>query len=725
MAEIHSVPTFAFLPEAIDLVAGNTEVERLAHAQAYQGMIVHGGASMVKLASDGDIGLSVAYVGEKLGFDASPWYRRHGRQDKRWEQVVGLQHENALHEEAEFVRGVELAAWLDTLGEAERASLHLRPESYVDDLYLTPMQLATSNPDVKPFSLGQSFNFLEPVSAKDDVPAGERARLRRPDLAQLPEKVRTFLDSKREYWASLGVHNGGELESFLENYFSFVDVDMGKAGQLPPEIDWLLSSEPSAAATLSSAGMVRLRRLKGTPPAVLDHIHTVNQSQNRLLSWLEPYVTGGQDPVIYDSDHDAAAARYAGRVDSLLANTKLSEFRRALLVQMTENSAAEATDFDMALQGIRNFAELAFGLEVTVPDELSESARDTLLQEVEHLNTHLDAEFGVATALEHMISDVTDRHSSSIKTTLKLAIGLIVAGESMHVLYERFPQLSILPTLVFLLAVSEDPVSEGGEAFSQRALGYSWQEIWPRYKLIGPVALASIGLGFTVKWAGDYSNESIAILDLAVASCATTAATLYKTAQSAFVAHGRQVAEGKVPGRVNLDEQAQATMRELLAAPATPMEAMEEVRELIRQSTREEVTDQDLRGLYLAIETALEDGNIEAAIEKVSVPFKESLRVAWRETIGNNPVRQGKVGGIALMLGAGPFPPLAHLVFTEAVATMLFSMGEPISGLVTSKVRGALANRLRAGRARREARRLREQNSTAPEQETPDIMEAS
>ncbi|HSX17637.1 MAG TPA: hypothetical protein VLH86_06080 [Patescibacteria group bacterium] len=688
---------------------GNAQAEAEA-AQAYRALQVQGGLAMRAVAESHDIKWVVSDVTEKLGHESSPWYRRHAKQDERWDAIVGEQEIAAEHENNEFDCGSRLAAWLeDDLSPEERATLRMRPVGYVDDYCLTPMQFITSyDGKEKTFPLGQSFNFRSPAPIPDNVPPQVHGRLRRPDLSLLPEDVQTFLQQKRDYWATLGVHNGGELEAFVDEYFTTTEIDL-KESELPAEIEWLFASMPEAKDILrdilSKYGVVRLRQLKGTPPAVLDHIHAVSQSQHKLISWLTPFVTEGIEPIVHESDYAKIEAQRQKEHDRLERNTKVG-FRRELLEALADEKAAEERDFEDSFLGITNFAEIAFGIKATIPDGLTADERDKLLVDIGDMNGYLDKEFGGGIALEHMLRDVSGRNSEGILKTLKLAAGLIITGETLHLIYEHHPEWTPLAVAVFLLALMEDPASEAGEAFSQQALGYSWREIAPRYKLIGPVAIGSVAAGFTVKWVGDNYGESLAALDFAIASCATTGATLFKTIQSSHRAYRAQVDEGKVQGHINLDEAGQAKVRAALTDAEGHEDAMLSVREIINAQTSEEVSEDDLRVLYKAIEEALADGDIDAAMSRVSVPFRQALKAAWNESFGTNPARKGKLVGMTAMLGSAPIPVVAHLVFTEAIATMMFSMGEPLAGITANYIDKFLDAPLRAARARKEARRL-------------------
>ncbi|HEV7454741.1 MAG TPA: hypothetical protein VGO07_05780 [Candidatus Saccharimonadales bacterium] len=682
-------------------------------ADAYRALQVQGSLAMRQVAESNDIKWVVSDVTEKLGHEQSPWYRRHSKQDKRWDEIVGVQETAARHENDEFDCGRRLAVWLeDELSLQERATLRMRPVDYIDDYGLTPMQFVTNHDGrEKTFQLGQSFNFHQPGPVSDKASLQDQHEPSRPGLSLLPEEIQTFLQQKRDYWTTLGVHNGGELDAFVDEYFTFTEIDLDK-GKLPAELEWLFASLPGAEDVLREDildrhGVVRLRQLKGTPPAVLEHIHAVSQSQNKLISWLKPFVTEGIEPIIHESDNAKIEAERQKERSRLERNTKLGAFRRELLEAREDEKAAEQRDFNDSLLGITNFAEIAYGIETSIPDGLTAGERDNLSVNIGDMNKHLDDEFGGGAALEHMLRDVNGRHSEGILKTLKLAAGLIVAGETLHLIYEQHPEWTPLAVAVFLLALMEDPVSEGGEALSQRSLGWSWAEIAPRYKLIGPVAIGSVAAGLTVKWVGDNYGESLAAVDFAIAGCATTGATLFKTIQSSHRAHRAQVAEGKVQGHINLDKAGQAEVLAALVNTDSHEGAMASVREIINAQTNEEVSEADLKVLYGAIEQALMDGDIDAAMSRVSVPFRQALKAAWDESFGINPARKGKLAGMALMLGSAPVPFVAHLVFTQAIATMMFSMGEPLSGIATNYIHKFLDAPRRATRARKEAARLR------------------
>jgi hypothetical protein len=682
-------------------------------AIAHRALQVQGSLAMRQVAEANNIKWKVSDVAEKLGHEQSPWYRRHGNQDTRWGAIVGVQETAAMRENDEFECGRRLAVWLeDELSPQERATLRLRPVDYIDDYCLTPMQLITDcGGEEKTFTLGQSFNFHSPAPISEKVPLKDQHRLRRPDLSMLPKDIQMFLQQKRDYWATLGVHNGSELITFVSEYFTFIDIDLDK-GALPAELEWLFASLPGAEGVLrgdilNKCGAVRLRQLKGTPPAVLEHIHAVSQSQNKLISWLKPFVTDGIEPIIHESDYaKIEAERQKGR-SRLERNTTAGAFRRELFAAREDEKAAEQRDFNDSLVGIANFAEIAYGIETSIPEGLTADEQDELSVHIGDMNKHLDDEFGGAAALEHMLRDVNGRHSEGIVKTLKLAAGLIVAGETLHLIYEQHPEWTPLAVAVFLLALMEDPVSEAGEALSQRSLGWSWAEIAPRYKLIGPVAIGSVAAGLTVKWVGDNYGESFAAVDFAIASCATTGATLFKTIQSSYRAHRAQVAEGKVQGRIHLGKAGQAELLAALINTDSHEETMANAREIIHAQTNEEVSEADLKVLYVAIEQALMDGDIDAAMSRVSVPFRQALKAAWDESFGINPARKGKLAGMALMVGSAPVPFVAHLVFTQAIVTMMFSMGEPISGITTSYIHKFMDAPRRATRARKEAARLR------------------
>ena len=665
---------------------------------------VKGAAAMLATADDIGSKLTIHDVGilahEEQGTFLHPeWITR-----RRLGKVIAEQYVHAERANKEAEKGEELAAWLEGLTPEERAGIRLEPENFVDDLYLTPMRLVTGGErQAQHFSLGQAYAFREPMTLDERTPAASMEGLWRPDLTLLPTEVQQFLRDKAAYLGALGVDNGAELEAFIGKYFEVTEVHVSTGEQLPPELERLIAAVPGAEEAIQAAGTVRLRRLKAVPPAILDHIHTVSQSQHHLLGWLKPYIQDDQPPIMLAADYTRPAE--ALELDrTRLDAKKLSNFRHDLLLAIAKSKAETDADLDGALAGIGNFAELAMGMQLVFPRYTSEADRNWLAECGRKMNDILDADFGREIALDHMLRAMADRHSDGVFKTLVMAGGLIALGGALEQVAEHNPSLEFLDTIIFVLALLEDPVSEAGEAVSQHALGYTWKQIMPRYKLIAPVAAASIGLGFFVKTIANEGHPSAGAFAFAVAGCATTIATMYKNITTTMESYRKQVAEGKVPGR----EVAAA----MLGPIALDTEATGEhttkglMNELGDAMTSDKLTREDIGEVMEAIEEALDSGDVQTALERTPVPYREALRVAFQEVIGNSIPRAGKLGGAVAMLGSSAF--LAPLIFSHAMFAMAFSMGEPSTGIAGAyvqkaydRIRRPLAMRRAAAAARR------------------------
>lgn len=638
---------------------------------------VNGAAAMLATADDIGSKLTIHDVGILVGEEQGTFLHPEWRARQRLGKVIAEQYVHAERANREAETGEKLAEWLEGLTPEEQAAIRLEPEGFVDDLYLTPMRLVTgSERRAQHFPLGQAYALLEPKVPDERTPAASMEGLRRPDLTLLPAEVRQFLRDKAAYLGTLGVDNGVELEAFIAEYFEVKEVHVTLGQELPPELDRLVAAVPGAGEALRAAGTVRLRRLTAVPPAILDHIHTVSQSQHHLLGWLKPYIHDDQPPVMLPSDYTRPAAALEldrARLDA----KKLGSFRRDLLLKIAEDKAAADGDLDTALAGIGNFAELAMGMQLVFPRYTPEADRNWLAECGHRMNDILDADFGRDIALDHMMRAMADRHSDGVFKTLLMAGGLIAMGGALEQVANHNPNLEFLGTVIFVLALLEDPVSEAGEAFSQRSLGYSWKQILPRYKLIVPVAAASIGLGFFVKTIANDGHPSAGALAFAVAGCATTIATMYKNITTTMDSYRKQVAEGKVPGRENAAALLGpiALDNETLGGHPTPG-LMSELEDAM---TSDELTRGDLGEVMEAIEDALDSGDVQAALERTPVPYREALRVAFQEVIGNSVPRAGKLGGAVAMLGSSAF--LAPLIFGHAMFAMAFSMGEPATGI--------------------------------------------
>lgn len=673
---------------------------------AYERLRAQGAVAMLEVAETSNIGLRVNDVAERLGEEPTPAYRVRPVQTYRWDKVLMQQEIAAGYAEQEFQQGIALAKWLNDLGREARASIQVEPAAVADDYMLTPMRLVVSDHyDHEPFELGQSFAFLPPVPISEKVQEADKERYLRPDLGLLPDNVQEFLEAKRTFWATLGVHNGFELKAFLKRNFNYYAVDADNLSARA-EVDWLISALPTARAVLEQGGQVHLRRLKRTPDTVLDHIHTISQTQHTFLSWLGPYVCSQETPEMVAADYAAPEAARLEAYERLDADRKMGEFRRQLLKLQADQLAEAHGDIEGALQGIANFAKIALGVEVGIPHELSAIDRQQLASKIDVMNGYLDDEFGHAEAVKYMLDDIAKRHEKGMLNMLWLAGGLIVTGGSIELLTERYPNLAFLHPLIYVLALLEDPVSEAGEAFNQHSLGYKWRQIAKRYKVIGPVAAISVGLGFTVEPMREQVGDSLTMVDYAIAGCATTIATLGTTLHTAVQAYRAQVADGKVPGqthRTHVDRAGRKELREVLTNAPSP----DERRTALQEGLRQNINPDDFHQLFTAIEDAIRDGDIEKAIQSVKVPYREALRVAWHETVGLNVARKGKLAGVVEMVGLGPLPPVANAVLGNVILTMAFSMGEPANGLAATYVKRLFARPYRAYRVRRTARQLR------------------
>ncbi len=664
-----------------------SEPLELTPAEHLHRIRIQGAAALLATADDIGQKLTVHDVGIALGeegrtpFHPAPWAKPRVR------KVVGAQYEQARLANREAEKGEQLAEWLDGLTETDRADIRLEPETFVDDLYLTPMRLITgSGEQAQHFPLGQAYAFLEPITPDDRTPQASLDGLRRPDLTLLPEGVQQFLRGKAEYLATLGIDNGAELDVFITKYFDVKEVHVVAGEALPPELERLVSAVPGAREVLQAAGTVRLRQLKAVPPAILDHIHTISQTQNHLTRWIKKFVQDDLAPVILPADYTRPAEALERDRARLDANPRLGDFRHDLLIALAEDEAATDADLDGALAGITNFADLAMGMQLVLPRYTSEADRAWLAECGRSMNQILDADFGRDIALDRMMRAMADRHSDGVFKTLLLAGGLIATGGVLEQVADHSPAAAaeMLGTLIFVLALLEDPVSEAGEAISQHALGYPWKQIVPRYKLIAPVAAASIALGFFVKTIANEGYPWLGALTFAVAGCATTLATMYKNITTTMDAYRKQVAEGRVPGReaaaamlgpVALDSEAIRSLEDEAAAK----ELIDRLTEMMASGS---LTKEDMGKAMEAIEEALASGDIQTALQQAPVPYREVLGVAFREVIGNSMPRAGKLGGAVVMLGSSAF--LAPLIFAHAMFAMAFSMGEPATGIVAA-----------------------------------------
>jgi hypothetical protein len=666
-------------------------------------------AAMMIAATEHDASLTVTdaarYVGEWPGSEADmarAAARVEGR-DENHAGIISIQHKDALLEEKEFQKGVDLAVWLeDELTDEERGRVRLAPQ-YLDDECLTPYDLVTGEgASEKRFSLGQSFVFHTPVShQKSDISDRVRADLRRPDLTMLPPDIQTTLRQKQEVLKAQGVENGAELERFLEENFDIIEVNLAAGDKLPLELRRITATMAGAEDVFATAGVVRLRRLKRVPEIVMCKIDSITRTQHLMRLCLEGLVKNDQKPKFLEADY--ARAQEVCEADAELLKDKLGpprHFERDLLLTLASQKARQDSDLDSAVDSIRSFSDMAVGVQITIPEDADAETRSWLEQSGSIINKELDDDFGRDTALTHIKRSLAEEDAKDIKKSLKFSVGLIALGVGLEVVGDNWWEPAL--TLAVLTGLAEDPVSEIGEIASWLRRGQSISQMGERLAVVGGAGAGSLCLGTQVRSIAENHGLGWAGLAFMVAACVTSIATQFENLRTGAKAYRKLAAEGKLPRQIAIA--ANASMP--APAAAEPHAIDSSVRAFSRASDATEIgeiMDAEIR--------TLAEQELVVVSPNVRVTWLEAYGAAWKDAMTGNYPRIGKLLGAAVMVGIGW--PFGQLLNSFPALSTPAGMGEPVGGLSVDALMSKSYDARRQRKMRSDLRRIIRQGITA------------
>lgn len=631
-------------------------------------------ADLMRVAKDADIKFKLSdaaiVVGEEQPTvagnvwqsikDATPLLT--SRQQKL-EKIVAVQHGEALQQDEEFDTYGRLTSWFSSLSGEQRQQVTVTDTNYGDP-YLSPLRLTVQGHDTH-FELGHHFNF-DAFGGVGDLPAAAQERL----------------EDKKTFWQSFGVQNGAALEVFVEDHFDKVPVTFD-GEDLPEEIEWLEATDPAAYDKLRTLQQetghdMHLWRLKKSPDSTIEDVLSVaiNSQEKYISTWLHSWVKREHTPVILDSDIQAIREAHAAVSQSLRNSTskKLTDYRRAYLMHDLDTRLEADADFDTSLENMQRLRSLVLGVEIAAPcDEHQRSILD-------EANVLLDQELSGERVADRLITDTVLRTSEGIKQVLKVVSMLVPGAYGL----EQVPVKAIADSAK-AVGSGDDLVGEVGEIRGLHAQGYKWGELMRRFGIIIPVAVGAVALGTQIENIGEVTNNLRFAAGLyALTTFITSAATLGLTTYSFAKSYEKLAAQGKLVEQPYLDHETRLKMHAAIKESDTTEEVTAAVEEFMQALVdNPDVSEREIQKRARAIEEAARAGKLKQAMVHVAPTKREAYAAAYQEVFRINPVREGKLWAMPVMLGSAVI--LGGELLASPFFYVPFGMGEALGGLGLAK----------------------------------------
>jgi hypothetical protein len=585
--------------------------------------------------------------------------------DQKLKPAVDAIHGRALQEYDERLATDELTGWLRGLSAAEKRSLVIEQESYGDP-YLSPLRLraVTAKGEATTHSLGYHFGV-----DWDDL-----------HYQNIPQAVRQRMTDRKTFWTSLGVETGPALETFIDEHFEKVEIDLADEF-LPEELYWLAAVDRDAFCKLEELQLeterkMYLWRLIKSPRGVVEDVLNIaiNTQEQFVSTWLEPWTKRVKTPVILDSDVQAILTAHHAATQSLRSSKRLTDYQREVLLRKLDARFERDADFNGSLENMQRLRSIALGIEI-------EGACDPAQAEVmDRVNELMDLDLSGQKVSDRLQIDTVLHTSEGIRKALKALVYLIPGAEAV-----RHAPIKEIADAAEALGSGDDFVGEIGEMDSLHRMGNTWMElIKRRFGVILPVGLGSVALGTQIQNIEHGWGGVAAALTYSVTTFATTAATLALNTRQYAKSYQRLAEQGKLIEQPYLSKEKRdelfAMVQETPYGKTTRTRINEIMDALISDP---DISDSELDKRISAIEEAARAGRPKEIIQYIEPTRFEAYRAAYQEVFGINPTREGKLMAMpAMLLVAGL---LGGTLLKSPLIFVPFGMGEVFGGLGLAK----------------------------------------
>ncbi|HSX15886.1 MAG TPA: hypothetical protein VLF40_03795, partial [Candidatus Saccharimonadales bacterium] len=563
--------------------------------------------------------------------DSQPDVGRRQRKSLRTARDIILG--DVLAERAEEAKGFELADWLTGVAKED---IHLVSETATDEQMFEPLSLVAGE---KRFDLGLHFNF----------------NLVTPELARLPEAVRSHLLAKRAYWQPFGIENATQLEAFIDKHFEHFAVDFTEGAKRPAELDWLETNEPEAYRQLKArqhAGdTIVLRRMKQTPEQVLEGTKrlAVHTQRKFYTTWLPQLMLTDANPLILESDRAALQTlhdEYVKALGSQYNKGKLDLFMYQLLRDQTVNRLEQDIRFEDGLAMLRRVREIGLGIEVIPGDD--HDLDSVTADSIRAINVALQDGLGDEYALRKIMHDAAHSDSESMLKIMRfipLFVGLAYGLENVPIDW--------IARSAKVAGAGDDLLMEGSIIVAMLGKGFKPEDIRKRLLPIATTAIAAAGVGTQIDLLTEHAGAHVAALVYALTTVATSSMSHILNARSLAKDYDILVREGKVPGRQSEANGAgRAALDEALQAALEGEQSHEAIMDSLRPVMEKMLQDAGMspRKIQSAMQTLAEmirDGQTENALEVAQVPgAKERYTAAVKDLLDTNPTYRWIIASI-------------------------------------------------------------------------------